>query len=461
MTLSNLDKYGIGFQIKVISSLLTHKEFLQNINDILNEEYFTNQAHKWIIGQILNYYDEYHTTPTMEVLNVEMKKVTNDVLQVSIKEQLREAYKASDTDLEYVENEFSSFCKNQQLKKALLNSVDLLQSGDFESIRGLIDNALKAGAEKNLGHEYLKDTEERYREESRVVVPTPWDKFNDLMQGGLGNGDFGLIFGNPGGGKSWTLVALGGHAVKLGYNVLHYTLELGESYVGKRYDAFFTGKAANVLQNEQDLVKETIENLPGNLIIKEYAPGQATMNTLRGHIQKCTDMEFKPDLIIIDYVDLLSSKKRVQDRKGEIDDIYTSTKGLAKELQIPVWSVSQVNRAGAKDDVIEGDKAAGSYDKIMITDIAISLSRKKEDKVNGTGRFHIMKNRYGMDGMTFSVQADTETGRFVVSDNYFDDSEDTGTQLTQKIEGTPFTNLDRDMLAQQFFQLNNTDNPPF
>ena len=172
-------------------------------------------------------------------------------------------------------------------------------------------------------------------------------------------------------------------------------------------------------------------------------------------------MDFKPDLIIIDYVDLLSSKKRVQDRKGEIDDIYTSTKGLAKELQIPVWSVSQVNRAGAKDDVIEGDKAAGSYDKIMITDIAISLSRKKEDKVNGTGRFHIMKNRYGMDGMTFSVQADTETGRFVVSDNYFDDSDDTGTQLTQKIEGTPFTNLDRDMLAQQFFQLNNTDNPPF
>ena len=134
MTLSNLDKYGVGFQIKVISSLLTHKEFLQNINDILNEEYFTNQAHKWIIGQILNYYDEYHTTPTMEVLNVEMKKVTNDVLQVSIKEQLREAYKASDTDLEYVEKEFSSFCKNQQLKKALLNSVDLLQSGDFESI---------------------------------------------------------------------------------------------------------------------------------------------------------------------------------------------------------------------------------------------------------------------------------------------------------------------------------------
>ena len=452
MTLNSLATYGTSFQIKVLSSLLTHKEFLQNINDILSEEYFDNQAHRWIIGEILNYYEQYHTTPTMEVLKVEMKKVSNEVLQLSIKEQLREAYKASDEDLEYVEKEFSSFCKNQQLKKALLNSVDLLNSGDFESIRGLIDNALKAGAEKNIGHEYLKDTEARYREESRTIVPTPWGKFNDLMQGGLGNGDFGLVFGNPGGGKSWTLVAIGGFAVKMGFNVLHYTLELGEDYVGRRYDAFFTGKPVDTLNKNRDKVDEVIKELPGQLIIKEYAPGQATINTIRGHIQKCTDLDFKPDLIIIDYVDLLSSKKRTQDRKGEIDDIYVSTKGLAKELQLPIWSVSQVNRAGAKDDVIEGDKAAGSYDKIMITDIAISLSRKKEDKVNGTGRFHIMKNRYGMDGMTFSVVADTSTGHFEVTDHHFDSSD--SPQPIQQIEGTNMNTLDRDILASQFFQLN-------
>jgi replicative DNA helicase len=452
MTLNSLATYGTAFQVKVLSSLLTHKEFLQNINDVLSEEYFDNAAHKWIIGQILNYYEQYHTTPTMEVLKVEMKKVENEVLQLSIKEQLREAYQASNEDLEYVEKEFSSFCKNQQLKKALLNSVDLLNSGDFEAIRGLIDNALKAGAEKNLGHEYNKDTENRYREEARAVVPTPWEKFNEFMQGGLGNGDFGLVFGNPGGGKSWTMVAMAGYAVKLGYNVIYYTLELGEDYVGRRFDAYFTNKPVDTLFKHKQQVEEVISQLPGQLIIKEYAPGQATVNTLRSHIQKCTDLEFKPDLIIIDYVDLLSSKKRVQDRKGEIDDIYVSTKGLAKELQLPIWSVSQVNRAGAKDDVIEGDKAAGSYDKIMITDIAISLSRKKEDKVNGTGRFHIMKNRYGMDGMTYSVIADTSTGHFEVTDHHFDDSD--SPETPKRIDGTQLNTLDRDLLAQQFFQLN-------
>ena len=53
----------------------------------------------------------------------------------------------------------------------------------------------------------------------------------------------------------------------------------------------------------------------------------------------------------------------------------------------------------------------------MITDVCISLSRQRKDKVDGTGRFHIMKNRYGMDGMTYSVKADTSTGHFEVSDH--------------------------------------------
>jgi len=450
MTLNNLSQYGIGFQIKVLSSLLTHKEFLLNIQDVLSEEYFDNQAHKWIIKQILDYFQKYHTTPSMDVLKVELKKIDNEVLQVSIKEQLREAYKASDEDLKYVEEEFSNFCKNQQLKKALLTSVDFLNAGDYDSIRTMIDNALKAGQDKNMGHEYNKDVESRYREDHRTIVPTPWEPINELLQGGLGNGDFGLIFGNPGGGKSWSLVALGGFAVKLGYNVLHYTLELGSDYVGRRYDAFFTGVGVQNITKHKDKVEDAVTQLPGQLIIKEYPTGKASISTIESHIKKCIDLDFKPDLIIIDYVDLLRSKRKNRERKEEIDDIYISTKGLARELNLPVWSVSQVNRAGAKDDIIEGDKAAGSYDKMMVTDVAISLSRKRQDKVNGTGRFHIMKNRYGMDGLTFSVKADTSTGHFEVSTQIEDDEPETS---STPAFGNQIDSIDKALIKQKFFEL--------
>jgi replicative DNA helicase len=455
MTLNSIQSYGHEFQIKVISSLLTHKEFLVNIHDIISDEYFENPAVKWCIKEILNYYDKYHTTPSLEVLKVELQKVDNEVLQISIKEQLKQAYVSSDEDLEYVQEEFTNFCKNQQLKKALMSSVDLLKAGDFDGIRFIIDNALKSGQDKNLGHEYAKDIEERYRENSRTIIPTPWERINNLLQGGLGNGDFGLIFGNPGGGKSWSLVALGGHAVRLGYNVLHYTLELGEDYVGKRYDAFFTQIPVDRIDSFRTKVEDVIPQLPGKLIIKEFPTGRATVSTIESHIAKCASMGIKADMVIIDYVDLLSSRKTNRERKDEIDDIYTSTKGLARQLNIPIWSVSQVNRAGANDNIIEGDKAAGSYDKIMITDFCMSLSRKKEDKVNGTGRFHIMKNRYGMDGLTFSVNANTSTGHFEVSDYHENDGDEGLTPKTQSNKfDTDVDTFDKQLLRQKFFELN-------
>ena len=450
MTLKTIEQYGHPFQIKVISSLLTSKEFLQNIIDVLSDEDFPNSAHKWIIKEIIKYYDKYHTNVSMDVLKVELQKVENEVLQLSIREQLKLAYEASDEDLKYVQEEFSNFCKNQQLKKALLKSVDLLKIGDYESIKFIVESAMKSGQDKNIGHEYLKDVEYRYREDNRKTIPTPWAKFNDLTQGGIGNGDLGLIFGSPGGGKSWCLVSLGAHAVSLGFNVLHYTLELGEDYVAKRYDAFFTRIPVNTIHQHRDQVEETINRLPGKLIVKEYPIGGATTSTLESHIQKSENLDIKPDLIIIDYIDLLSTKKRSSDRKGELDHIYRSIKGLARQLNLPIWSVSQVNRAGARDEIVEGDKAAGSYDKIMISDVCISLSRQRQDKVNGTGRFHIMKNRYGIDGLTFKVKADTSTGHFEVTE--YDESEET----TAPTHSAPadFDSFDKKVMQNQFFKLN-------
>ena len=453
MTLRSIEEYGPAFQMKVISSLLTHKAFLQNIYDILSDEYFSNPAHKWIINEILDYYQKYHTTVSMDVLKVEMKKMDNEVLQISVKEQLREAYKADIDDLEYVREEFSTFCKNQQLKRALLSSVDLLKAGDYDSIKFMIESAMKAGQDKDIGHEYKKDLESRYREDHRKTVPTPWSSINNLIQGGLGNGDLGLIFGNPGGGKSWTLVAIGGYAVKMGYNVLHYTLELSESYTGRRYDAFFSQIPVDNLDKHKKEIEALTPDLPGELIIREFPTGKTTTNALESHIKKVQDLGIKPDLIIIDYIDLLATKKRNVDRKGEIDDIYTSIKGLARELDIPIWSVSQVNRAGAKDNIIEGDKAAGSYDKLMITDFSMSLSRKKEDKVNGTGRLHIMKNRYGMDGFTFKANVNTSTGNIEVGDEYEGDNEDA--PIPNNNNGyNNFDSLDKKLLQTKFFELN-------
>lgn len=432
VSLANLQDYGLSFQRRVLTALLTDKKFLQSVQDIVKEAYFSSPAHIWILQEVLKYFERYHTNISQEALHVEYKKIDNDILKIAVKEELKAAYQTVQDDLEYVKEEFITFCKNQEMKNAILESTDKLKEGDFEGIRYLIEKALKAGVEKDVGHNYKKDVETRYRDDYRPTIQFPWPTLNEIFCGGSGPGDLVLVFGGPGSGKSWLCVAYGAEALKAGYNVVYYTLELGESYVARRFDSVLTGYGVDELRDHRPEVDKIMESLPGNLIIKEYPPKTASINTIKAHLQKCKDEGIEPDIIFIDYIDYLRPPRnsKFTERKDEIDDVYVGAKALAKELGIPVISPSQVNRMGSKDDIVEGDKAAGSYDKMMVADMAISLSRKKEDKVLGTGRIHIMKNRYGQDGMTYNVRMDTNCGKMEF-ENIVDQDTGLGTSPVQ------------------------------
>lgn len=446
MTLRVLSDYGRSFQLKVIGALLTDKKFLLDVSDVLKESLFNSSAHQWIIREILKYFREFHTNPTMEVLQIEFKKIENDVLKVAVKEELRHAYEASADDLQYVKEEFTAFCRNQEMKNAILESADLLKNEDYEGIRNRIQKALKAGQEKNIGHEYKKDVESRYRDDYRPTIPTPWPVLNEKhFQGGLGPGDLFLIFGGPGIGKSWLAIDIAANAVQLGYNVVYYTLELSENYVARRFDSYLTGYNPEEAKARRDEIDEIVKNLPGNLIIKEYPPKSATLGTIETHMQQCTDEGFRPDLVVIDYLDYVKPSKgtRYSERKDEIDDVYVGAKALAKTWGIPVISPSQVNRSGARDQIVEGDKAAGSYDKLMVADMSISLSRQKEDKALGTGRVHVMKTRYGGDGITYNIRINTGNGHLEFEDVSADMSTSSG-------GGQQVFNLNKQVIAEFF-----------
>ena len=447
--MNKLTQYGHPFQTKALAALVTDRDFLQQSSDIVSPEYFDSDASKWIVRKTLTYFNEYRTTPTMEVFKVEVEKIQNEVQAVAVKEQLKETYKSSQVkDIDYIKDTFLDFCKNQTLKNALIRSVDLLELGDYDDIRNLIDKALKAGVERDLGHEYIAEVEDRYREESRYTIETPWPVINQLLLGGLGRGDLGMIAGGPGGGKSWALVAIGAQAVKLGYTVIHYTLELSEKYVGKRYDANFTEIPVGDLSDNKDIIQERLLGLRGGLYIREYPAGQATVNTIHAHIEKCIQQNIEPDLIILDYADLLNSKSS-REKRDKLDDIYTGLRGLATEMKIPIWTASQANRTGAREEIIQGDRVAESYSKMMITDFAMSLSRTAEDKENGTGRWHVMKNRYGADGMTFNSVMDTSIGKIEINERGNRNNENQ--QVTPPGEFSPDQRRRLQGRAQEFF----------
>lgn len=449
MTAERLNQYGRNFQIKVLYSLLHDKKFLSEIYDVLTSEYFESPSHKWIIDKILEYFNKYNTNPTLDVLKLELKKEKNEILQVAIKEDLKFVLNSSNEDIEYVKEEFANFCKNQRLKEALLTSVDLLQAGQYGDIRRLIDEALKAGAAKDLGHEYEKDIENRFRENERKIVPFPWKIFNDITDGGIGSGDLMLLFAPPGIGKSTVVCNMAAHAIKSGYNVVFYTLELTDSYIGKKIDSILTGIDIKQLKNNRELIEKTVASLPGKIVIKEYSPKKASLDTIEAHLSQLeTSLSFRPDLIIIDYPDLLRVRKSRRDLKEEIDDVYTEVKGLAKELKIPIVCPSQINRMGSKDEIIEGDRVAGSYGKMMIADFNVSLSRRRKDKAAGIGIFHIMKSRLGKDGMAYGAKIDLEKGYIDISDEEYVEDE------SIKNNRSEFEDEEMNIIRKKFIRLN-------
>ena len=132
---------------------------------------------------------------------------------------------------------------------------------------------------------------------------------DDICKGGLGRNELGVVIAPTGAGKSMVLVHLGAQAVQEGKIVVHYTLELGDTIVGQRYDSCMTGIPLGDLMQNKVKILDQIKDVEGSLIIKEYPTKSATTETIKNHIERLRRRGIEPDMIIVDYADLLRPVK--------------------------------------------------------------------------------------------------------------------------------------------------------
>jgi replicative DNA helicase len=429
-----LQDYGYNFQVKVLSSLMTDRNFVNHIYDILLPSYFDSKALRWICEHTLLYFKEYKKLPSLEVFKVQVNSVKIDLDKKEIVHSLKDVWKQIESDdLQFVKETILEFSKNQELKRAILKSVDLLNSGKFDEIKREIDNALKKGMNESLGHDYLTEVEQRYVENAQGLrISTGWDVIDNITGGGIPAGKLCVWIAGPGGSKSFHLVHLGGTALKLGKTVLHYTLELDENYVAQRYDAFFTGIELDDLKFHVKEIDKRLEKYrkEGKLTIKFFPTKGISLQGLKAHIEKTIMLDKKPDIIILDYADLLKLGTNQNMRKDELlQELYEELRGLAGELNIPIHTASQINRSGVDTDVIEGDSISESFGKMFTADFVASISRRSKDKVNKTARVHIVKNRLGPDGMTFPEYIDTAKSEIRIYDERTDEGQKTKSEM--------------------------------
>jgi replicative DNA helicase len=404
-------KFGKSFQEKLVQSMFYDRSFFDQMSDVFDPYFLEVKYLRLFYERLANYRQKFEKHPSVEIMasiiKTEMEE-ESEVLQKQVKDYFARIVATSQVeDEEYVKVTALDFCKKQKLKEAIMKSVGLLKTSSFDQISEVINQAMKLGLDNDHGYDYLIDFEERFLKRSRNPMTTGWKIIDDITKGGLGRGELGVVIAPTGAGKSMALVHLGAQAIKEGKNVVYYTLELQDTVVASRFDSCITSVKLQDLHSFKDLIYDQVKELEGKLIVKEYPTKSANVNKLKQHLEKLRRSGFEPDLICVDYGDLLQPISSYKEKRIELETIYEDLRGMAQEFECPVWTASQTNRSGLNAEVVTMESISEAFNKCFVADLIFTLSRTITDKNNNTGRIFVAKNRNGPDGIVYPIFMDT------------------------------------------------------
>jgi hypothetical protein len=425
----SLSTYGRTFQEGVVQALLVDRKWAEQIMEVFDVDYLELKYLQFLADRYFKYAKKYKDFPTLSLLvsiiRTDLKASSDLVLRDQIIDYLQRMKVNPDPgNLFYIKDRALDFCRKQALKAAMEKSVDLMSTEKYETIVDVIKKAVSIGTASSLGHDFMEDLDSRFITNRRHCIPTGFDRLDGpkIFNGGLGAGDLGTIISSTGGGKSHCLVMLGAHALRLKKNVMHFTFELSETLVGTRYDSNLCDIDSNdVFEKKTDVVDyyKNNRNSLGRLMIKEYPTSTATTLMLRNHMERLlVQKDFRPDIILIDYADIMRSSRQMDSLRHELKLIYEELRGLAGEMGVGIWTASQSNKEGANADVIDTTNMSEGYGKGFVADIVMTISRKPMEKAAGLGRLFLAKNRAGQDGLLFPIKMNTARSKIdILGDN--------------------------------------------
>jgi len=405
-------KFGKTFQEDLCHLILSDRPFADQILEVLNPSFLELKYLRVFVEKVAKYRNDYGVHPTCKILTTVFRaelEDENEATQVQVRSYFARICNMAVAveGAEYIKEVALDFCRKQKLKEAMLKSVTLLKTSSFDEISEIINEALKLGADNNFGYDYKVDFEARFSHKARDPVSTGWASIDTICKDGLGKGELGVVIAPTGAGKSMVLVHLGAEALKAGKSVVHYTLELADTTIASRYDSCITGVPLGDLGTFKEQIYEKVQDIPGALIVKEYATKSASTQTLRAHLDSLRQRGIDVDMLIVDYGDLLRPKTIRKEKRHELETIYEDLRGLAHEFDCPVWTASQTNRSGLNAEVITMESISEAFNKCFVADLIFSVSRTVEDKATKGGRLFVAKNRNGPDGVIFPVYMDT------------------------------------------------------
>lgn len=405
-----VEPFDADYQNRFLNLLLTDREgFPERIIDIVQTDYFDSYQ-RILLNYQIEFYNKYREIAKIGALRDMIRIKEKDLTRDHLNGLIDKIEKIKIENVRHLKDSVYFFFKERSVKKCLFELVTDWKKHNYDSMKVKLESALRAGEPKESGHDYLRDIEKRLERDFRNPI-TAMKDFDKHIGGGLAGGEMGIVLAPPGGGKSMMLVKFASEALLAGKKVVYYTLELSEKVVGQRFDACLNQIKLKDVWEYPDIVRENAQDIflrGGQLIIKEFATGQASINTLSAHLRTLESNEgFVPDIIFIDYADIMKPLVAFTEKRHSLTSVYESIRGLAVEMRIPAWTASQTNRSALNKESFGMDAIGESLGKAATADLVIGVARPDDAKAINEATIGILKNRNGADGFYFPAIFDT------------------------------------------------------
>ncbi len=338
---------------------------------------------------INTYVKEHSVVPTETIVNA----ATGADFKVPI--DLREEH------FDWLMNDFETFTRHKGLERAILESADMLEKGEYGSVEEKIKKAVQIGLQKDMGTDYFLDPRARLMriKDKNGQISTGWKAIDDKLFGGMNRGELNIFAGGSGAGKSLFLANLGLNWALQGLNVVYLSLELSEELVSMRMDAMLTGMPTKeVFKNIDDVEMKVrmIGKKSGQFQVK-YMPSGKTVNDIRSYMKEYEiKMERKVDVLLVDYLDLLMPiGKKISAENLFVKDKYVSEelRNLAMEKQCICVTAAQLNRGAVEEVEFDHSHISGGLSKIQTADNVFGIFTSRAMRERGRYQLQLMKTR--------------------------------------------------------------------
>ena len=326
---------------------------------------------------------------------------TEDIINAATRSDFKVTYDLREEHFDWLLNDFETFIRHKGLEKAIFESADLLEKGEYGPVEDMIKKAVQVGLTKDMGTDYFADPRGRLMriKDKNGQISTGWKGMDDKLFGGMNRGELNIYAGRSGTGKSLFLANLGVNWALAGLNVIYLTLELSEELVSMRIDSMITGIPSREVFKSLDDVEMKVKMIgkkAGSLQVKYMASGK-TANDVRSYLKEYEiKLGKKVDVLLVDYLDLLMPiSKKISPADLFIKDKYVSEelRNLAVEKNCIFVTASQLNRGAVEEVEYDHSHISGGLSKIQTADNVFGIFTSRAMRERGRYQLQLMKTR--------------------------------------------------------------------